>query len=53
MNFMPALFLLLAAVLGGLRSWEAMLAFEAVFLVCLVFFDRDFPASGLGVWRLH
>ena len=52
MNSLPALFLLFAAVLGGLRSWEAMAMFEAAFFICLAFFDKEFSASGMGAWGL-
>jgi O-antigen ligase len=52
MNYLPALFLLLAAALGGLRSWEAMSIFAAASFICLAFFDDDFSASGLGIWGL-
>mgnify|MGYP001615528990 CR=1 FL=1 len=48
----PALFLLLAAALGGLRAWEALTAFSALFFMFLAFFDEDFSVSGLGVWGL-
>ena len=52
MNSLPALLLLLAAFLGGLRSWEAMAAFAAVFFICLAFFEEKFSVSGLGIWGL-
>jgi O-antigen ligase len=48
--FIPAVFLPLAAVLGGLRDWGFLAAFSAVFLIYLFFFDEDFSFSGLGVW---
>lgn len=48
----PALFLLLAAALGGLRAWEALAAFSALFFIRLAFFEEDFPVSGLGIWGL-
>jgi len=51
-SLLPALFLLLAAALGGLRAWEALTAFSALFFIRLAFFDEDFSASGLGVWGL-
>ncbi|MEI7529571.1 MAG: O-antigen ligase family protein [Elusimicrobiota bacterium] len=51
-SLQPALFLLLAAALGGLRAWEALTAFSALFFIRIAFFDEDFSASGLGVWGL-
>lgn len=50
--FLPAVFLPLAAALGGLRAWGSLAAFSALFLVYLAFFDEDFSFSGLGVWGL-
>jgi len=49
---LPAIFLPLAAVLGGLREWGAFAAFSAIFFIYLAFFDDDFSFSGLGVWGL-
>ncbi len=50
--FLPAAFLPLAVVSGGLRDWGALAAFSALFLVYLAFFDEDFSFSGLGIWGL-
>jgi len=49
---LPALFLVLAAALGGLRAWEAVSVFSALFFLCLAFLDEDLSVSGLGVWGL-
>ncbi|MEI7482507.1 MAG: O-antigen ligase family protein [Elusimicrobiota bacterium] len=49
---LPAIFLPLAAVLGGLRAWGDFAAFSAIFFIYIAFFDDDFSFSGLGVWGL-
>ncbi len=49
MNLAPSALLLFAVAAGGLRSWEALGLFAAVFAVVLVL-DRDFSFSGLGIW---
>ena len=49
---LPAIFLPIAVVLGGLRAWGAFAAFSAIFFLYLAFFDDDFSFSGLGVWGL-
>lgn len=48
--FLPAVFLTLSAVLGGLRAWGALAVFSALFFVYLAFFEEEFSFSGLGVW---
>jgi O-antigen ligase len=50
--FLPAGFLALAVVWGGLRAWGALAGFSILFLVYLAFFDENFSFSGLGVWGL-
>ena len=50
--FLPAVFLPLAAALGGLRAWGTLAAFMALFFGYLAFFDEDFSFSGLGAWGL-
>ena len=51
-HLFPAVFLPLAAAMGGLRTWGALAAFSALFFIYLAFFDEDFSFSGLGVWEL-
>ena len=53
---MPALFLLLAVALGGLRDFTGWAVFSVLFTGYLILFERDFsfsvtmPLALLGLW---
>lgn len=50
--FVPAVFLLLSAAPGGLRSAAAWCLFSAALIIYLAFMEKETPFSGLGAWGL-